>query len=207
MSYLANTTGVVGLIGLAAITMFYMLGGPFGTLNDACNALMGLLSAALAWRLRPWHPSAAPRLGGLTLACALTGAVVALLGSVLVMFRFTGWYLAGLVTSLGYAFTGVWLVSVSEAALRSRTWPRGVAQWGRVTGALMALGFLAIPGILARTDSAPTAPWWAHAGFAGGLGWVLFFPIWCLGLARAAKQRSSIGRREAKLVGTTAMEP
>ncbi len=179
-SQLATTTGAVGLLGIVCITLFYSVGGIFGPLNDLCNAVLALLSAGLAWRLRRSAPPDRAALGAAGL-----GAAIAVVGSALVMSGRTGWYLAGLYTSLGYAFLGLWVWRVNSAVRAGLAWPRRLVQFGRLTGALMALGFLALPGIVRGVDSAETAPWWAHAGFVGGLGWFLLYPIWCLWLGRA----------------------
>lgn len=177
---LAGVTGGVLIAGILCLMVFYAIGGIWGTVNDAANAVAALLSVGLAWRLN--QPAPAPR-GWWGLATAGAGAAIAVIGSALVMSGRTGWYLAGLWTSLGYALLGLWLWQ-ANAAPAGRL-PRRLVTFGRLTGAFMALGVLAIPGLLAGVEVAETAPWWAHAGFAGGLGWVLLYPLWCLWLARA----------------------
>lgn len=175
----ANATGGVGLLGIVTISLFYTVGGIFGPLNDLCNAAMALLSVGLAWRLRP-GPGA--RFGRWLVGVAGLGAAIAVWGSVLVVSRRTGWYLAGLYSTLGFGFIGLWLGQLNTAAA---AWPRGLARFGRLTGAAMALGLLAVPGIARGIDAPATAPWWAHAGYLGGLGWFVLYPIWCLWLGRA----------------------
>ncbi len=176
---LALATGGLLFAGLLCLILFYTIGGLWGTLNDAANGLGALLSAVLVWRLH----RARPTRGGWVLASAGLGAAIAMWGSYLVMTGRTGWYLAGLYTSLGYALLGLALWATLGALAGAQ--PRGLRRWGRFTGAFMALGLLALPGIVAGVDSALTRYWWAHLGFAGGLGWVLVFPVWCLWLGRA----------------------
>jgi hypothetical protein len=50
---LAIALGVVPIASLVSLAVFYAVGGPFGTINDLGNALVGILSALLAWTLRP----------------------------------------------------------------------------------------------------------------------------------------------------------
>jgi hypothetical protein len=175
---LAGLTGGVLVVGNICLILMFTIGRGWGTVNDAANGVAAVLSALLAWRLRRAAPERRGRWG-----LAAAGAAIAVVGSALVMSRRTGWFLAGLWTSLGYALLGMWLWQA--AAALTQHLPRRMAAFGRLTGAFMALGVLAIPGLLAGVDAAETAPWWAHAGFAGGLGWVLLYPIWCLWLARA----------------------
>ena len=71
------------------------------------NGLVGLLSMALAWlwtspRTRVWS-----RVG---IAAATVGGIVMMIGSILIIFDITGWYLAGLVSSTGSALIGIWLL-------------------------------------------------------------------------------------------------
>lgn len=184
-----SATGGAGLLGIVTISLLYTVGGIFGPLNDLCNAAVALLSAGLAWRLRP-RPGA--RLSGWLVGVAGLGAAIAVWGSVLVLTRRTGWYLAGLYTTLGFAFIGLWLWRLSAAPA---AWPRGLARFGQITGAAMALGLLAVPGIVAGIDAPATAPWWAHAGYVGALGWFFLYPLWGLWLGRVwAGARAAAGQ-------------
>jgi hypothetical protein len=189
----------VALIGVAAISLFFWLGGSFGPLNDVCNAAQAVLSGALAWRLYPWHQTHSARNARLGLMAAGLGAALAVTGSVLVLTRRTGWYLAGLYTMAGYAFIGLWGWAVNTAAVRQPGWPRGLARLGQVAGALSAIGLLSAAGIPGRVDSVSAAPWWVNVGLAGGAGWMALYPLWCLWLGRwlatrrdATRPRSSV---------------
>lgn len=51
IGWMAITTGIVGLLALALLILFFTVGGPFGTLNDVCNGLTGILSGVVAWML------------------------------------------------------------------------------------------------------------------------------------------------------------
>ncbi|MEU4194030.1 hypothetical protein AB0E69_19170 [Kribbella sp. NPDC026611] len=165
---LATTHGVVGLLTCACLIVFYTIGEPFGAINDVGNAAYGVLSLALAWQLRPHHP--------LGLGLAAVGAVLTVVGTVLVLSDATGFYLAGLVSSFGFALIGGWLVIFCRTA---RLPPAGV-----VAGVVMLLGLVSGPGIVMGIDDMDTAPAWL---FAGGLSWAgtyLLFPVWSLRLVR-----------------------
>lgn len=182
---IAIAIAVVAFFGLVFIALFYSIGEPFGTLNDVCVALGGILSGGLAWMLYPTHRSYAPRVSRFALAAALVGACLAAVGSGLVIFRVTGWLLAGLVTTFGYALIGLWLLGLSYSALRWLAFPRRLAQFGIVAGGVTAIGVLAGPGILAGTDAIGSAQWFVFASmFLGGLGWNILYAIWCVWLGR-----------------------
>lgn len=182
---LAIALAVVAVLGLAFIALFYGVGGPFGTLNDLCVALGGILSGGLAWMLYPMHRSYAPRLGRFALGSGLIGACLAPIGSSLAILDVTGWFLAGLVTTFGYALIGLWLLALNYSGLRWPGFPRRLAQFGMVAGGIATVGLLAGPGIIARTDAAETAQWFVlMALYVGGLGWNILYTTWCIWLGR-----------------------
>jgi hypothetical protein len=177
---LAMTTGIVGLLALVLLILFFTVGGPFGTLNDICNGLTGLLSGVFAWNLYMNF-----RIQPIFLILALVGALTVALGSVLIIFDVTGWYLAGLYTSLGYALIGVWLLALNYWARPNNLWPYGLANLGMIAGMIMALGFLMIPGIINRIDAWEAGPWYVnYVGQLGSIGYFLLYPIWCILIGR-----------------------
>ena len=184
VSRLAVAAGVVQLIGLVSLIVFFIVGGPFGTLNDLCIGLTGLLSAALAWQLSAAFTARPPALGWLMPALAGLGALIVVVGSGLVITGTTGWVLAGLCTEFGYAWIGVWLLSFCLTPRVSAAWPRGLKGLGLVAGGLMLLGVLTLPGLLRGLDAWEVLPWYVNVGQAGGLGWLLLYPLWCLWLGR-----------------------
>jgi hypothetical protein len=182
---LATAVGVIAVLGLICIALFALIGEPFGTLNDGCVALGGILSACLAWALYLTTRGTAPGLSLLALSSNWIGALLAVVGSGLVMFNITGWFLAGLVTTFGYALIGLWLLATNRSALRMPVIPRRLAWFGIVAGGISACGLLAAPGILARTDDMGAAPWFVTWSlYVGGLGWNILYTIWCLWLGR-----------------------
>jgi hypothetical protein len=162
---------VVALLSWVSLILFFVLGGPLGTLNDGGNGLLALLCGILALGLRRRTSIWATML-------ALLGAVTALLGSFLVMSERTGYFLAGLVSGLGFALIGAWLVLLGRSG--QVTTPR-LAQAG---GAVMALGFLNVPGILWGLDDQASAPAWLMAVGISWTGTYLLLPIWAFRLAR-----------------------
>ena len=108
VAWVAVAAGVIQLVGLLFLIVFFTVGEPFGTLNDICIALTGILSVVLAWMLFSAYPAQAPGFSRLALAGVGIGALTVVVGSALVIFRVTGWVLAGFYTELGNAFIGLW---------------------------------------------------------------------------------------------------
>ncbi len=182
---LAMATGIAGFFALAFILLFFSIGQPFGTLNDICIAIAAILSGVLACRLYPAQHAQAPLLSQLALISALAGALVVVVGSVLVLSGLRGWFLAGLYMAAGNALIGLWLLGLNYSTLQSNAWPHSLAIMGLVSGAIMALGLAAVPGIFKGIDSMDSATWMIkYIGQAGALGWLILYPIWCVLLGR-----------------------
>jgi hypothetical protein len=164
----ARTHGIVGLATCACLIVFFAVGGAFGTINDVGNAVFGLLSLALAWFLSR---------STLFLGVAVVGAALTVLGTVLVMTEITGFYLAGLWSSFGFALIGIWLVATS------RVGPERLPRAGLIAGAVMMLGLIGVPGILMGLDDLDTAPAWTFVSGVSWAGTYLLFPAWSLRLA------------------------
>jgi hypothetical protein len=97
----ALALGIVTVASLVSLALFFAVGGPFGFANDVGNALIGILSALLAIRL-----ATAGAAGMAASGAAVFGAIVTVIGSWLVITETTGFFLAGLVSSVGFALIG-----------------------------------------------------------------------------------------------------
>ena len=181
VSRLALATAVVALLGVLSLIVFFVAGGPFGFINDVANGLIGLLSLALAWF---WVRNRRSGLTTVALAAASLGAIVMVMGSLLIIFDITGWYLAGLVSSVGSALIGIWLLITNRLHRRARNLPRGLVMLGMTAAIFMIIGWLAIAGVIARIDDPQLAPWYVNAGLLNWLGTYLLYPAWCLWLSR-----------------------
>ena len=172
LSGLAIVHGLVGFATCLCLILLYLGADAFGPINDVGNAVLGLLSAALAWRCQ--------QAGRAFVVIAAIGAAITVVGSVLVLTDATGFFLAGLVSSLGFALIGVWLVAVNRTS--EDIWTHRLRRAGLVAGVVMLLGFVSAPGIALGLDDLDTAPGWTYLGGFGWAGTYLLFPLWSLRL-------------------------
>jgi hypothetical protein len=176
---LALATGIVTVVSLVALVLFFALGqgNAFGTINDWTIGAIGVLTIALALAVRrdtiSW--------------IAIVGGAIVLIGALLVISRTTGFLLAGLIESVGFALVGLWLIAINRAA--DRRWPRQLGALGVLAGGVMAIGFVVLPGVAQRLDDMATAPWWVWIGFVGWLGIFVLYPAWSLWLGRELTSR------------------
>jgi hypothetical protein len=185
---LAIAIGVIGFASLASLGLFFAVGAPFGAINDWSIGVVGLLTALLV--ITVWRgASALGSTGPISTAAGVLGSLIVVLGSAFVISQTTGFFLAGLVESLGFALVGAWLVALNRSMASARVWPGGLTRLGIVAGVIMAIGVAVLPGIAMRLDDMATAPPWIWVGFVGWLGIFLLYPTWCLRLGRALRSR------------------
>jgi hypothetical protein len=179
--------GGVGLISVASLVAFFAVGGPFGAINDWTIGIFGFLTGLVAVGQRRRDGTAHAPAGLVPTVCAISGAVIVVLGAGLVISDTTGFLLAGLVESLGFALIGVWLIALNRSSAGAPRWPRRLAGLGAVTGAVMAIGFIVAPGVAVGLDDAKAAPIWVWLGFFGWIGTFFLYPVWSIwfGLRRS----------------------
>ena len=177
---LALAIGIAAAGSAVCLATYYAVQGPFGTINDIGNGATGVLSAALAWRLRRQIPG---RAGNVAVGAAIAGAGLTVAGSTLVISGMTGFFFAGLVSSVGFAGIGAWLVVLNKGDAMAAVLPPRLRSLGIAAGALMALGIAAAPGIVLGLDDMATAPAWVWIGLLGWLGIFVAYPAWAIWLA------------------------
>jgi hypothetical protein len=175
---------VVTLLGLLLLILMYAFSNArLGMLNDISIGIAAWLSVALAWSLHSQHAARNPQLAMPALILTIIGAVIATTGSVLVISGRTGFVLAGLCMAVGNALIGLWLISLNQGD----PWSRSLVVFGVIAGAVMALGFAALPGIFAGTDSFQDSSWLTWVGQMGFFGWAILYPIWAFRLWNALR--------------------
>ena len=185
MGWLAIATGIVGLLGLVFIILFFTIGQPFGTINDYCIGLTAVLSLVLVWMLYPKHHAQSPFLSQVTFVIAMFGALLVLVGTALAISGLKGWFLSGLYMAAGNAMIGLWLLGLNYFALRDNSFPQSLVIFGLISGVILALGLVTIPGIFRGIDSQEyelttfNYIWWT-----GSLGYLALYPTWCIWLGR-----------------------
>jgi len=177
---LALAIGVAAAGSAVSLATYFAVQGPFGTINDIGNAATGVLSAGLAWRLRRQLPG---RAANVAVGAAIVGAGLTVVGSTLVVSGMTGFFLAGLVSSVGFAGIGAWLVVLNRGDVMTAVLPRRLRSLGIAAGGLITLGIAAAPGIVLGLDDMATAPGWVWIGLLGWLGIFVAYPAWAIWLA------------------------
>jgi hypothetical protein len=180
----AITTGFSAILAVIFLTLMATVNMSFGTVNDVFNSVIGISSAVLAWMLYAEHHAKSPLMSQIALSLAVVGAIFTIVGSILIIYGFTDFVLAGWYTGIGNALIGVWLVAFCYSMQRGDALPHNLIMFGFVVGAFMAVGLIGIPGIFAGIDSMESMPWYLYIAFFGYLGTYILYPIWTIWLGR-----------------------
>lgn len=178
MGSVALALGAVTVATFVVLLAFFAWGGVLGPINDAGNAVIGILSAVLAFLL---HRTVRSRVG---LVAAIVGGAIVLGGSWLVLTATTGFVLAGFVSSVGFGLLGLWLATVASSPIADDWTPR-LRNVGRAAAALMVIGAVAaVPGALMGVDSYDGMPPWLWLFSLSWIGVYMLYPAWAIGFGR-----------------------
>lgn len=174
----------MAILAVIFLTLMAAVNPSFGKVNDVFNGMIGISSAVLAWMLFAEHHAKSPLMSQIALALAVSGAIFTIVGSVLIIYGFTDFVLAGWYSGIGNALIGLWLAAFCYSLLRGDALPHNLVIFGIIVGAFMAVGLLGIPGIFAGIDSMESMPWYLYIAFFGWLGTYILYPILTIWLGR-----------------------
>jgi len=183
VGWTAIATGVVAILAVVFLTLMATVNQSFGKVNDVFNSIIGISSMVLAWMLYAEHHARSPLMSQIALLLAVVGAIFTIVGSVLIIYGFTDFVLAGWYTGIGNALIGLWLAAFCYSMQYGDALPHNLVIFGLVVGAFMAVGLIGIPGIFAGIDSMDM-PWYLYVAFFGYLGTYILYPIWTIWLGR-----------------------
>jgi len=190
--WVALGTGILVILAVIFLILMYAVSISFGAVNDVLNFVFGLSSAVLALMLYTKQRVESRWISLIALALAVMGAIFSLVGSVLILYGFTDFFLAGLYSGFGNALLGLWLMAFCYSLQRSDAFPHRLILFGFVVGAVMALGLIGISGIWARIDNMAFLPWYIYVALFGWLGTYVLYPIWTIWLGRHLLRQAKV---------------
>jgi hypothetical protein len=182
--WVAIFTGVSAILAVIFLILMYTVNQSFGKVNDVLNMVIGISSVVLAVMVYADHHARSPLLSQIALAIAVVGLIFTIIGSILIIFGFTDFVLAGWYSGIGFALIGIWLSIFCYTFQDINVLPHSLVIFGIVAGAFMAVGLLGIPGIIRGIDSMESMPWYLYIAFFGWLGTYILYPIWTIWLGR-----------------------
>jgi hypothetical protein len=184
IGWVAIITGISAILAIIFLILMYAVNNSFGKVNDVFNSIIGISSVVLAWMRYAEHHAKSPVISQIALVLAIVGALFTIVGSILIIFGFKSFVMAGWYTGIGFALIGLWMTLWSYSMLNMDVIPHSLVVFGIIVGAFMAVGLLGIPGIITRIDSMDTLPRYLYLAFMGYFGVYILYPIWAILLGR-----------------------
>lgn len=153
VGWTAIAGGVVGVVGFVALLLLFIVGEPFGTLNDILSIPVALLVVPLLFALYRLHAASYPVVAVVALLAGLFGYASAAIGSGLLVLGRIDFNTSLLFGIGGFGLIGLWALLTSGMGLRGDTLP-GAAAWAGL--ALSVAPTLALLAVL-RAESVANA--------------------------------------------------
>lgn len=131
IGWTAIAAGVVGAVGLVSLILFFIVGGPFGTINDILAIPVAFLILPLILSLYRIHAVESPALSLIALVAGVGGFLLLATGSALLVIGRIDFRTSLIYASAGLGLVGLWLLLNGGIAIARETLPRGVA-WAAV---------------------------------------------------------------------------
>jgi hypothetical protein len=207
VGWAAILSGLVDLIGLVFLVLFYILEAPrilqsgepstpplFGTLNDASFIFVALFMIPVAVALHQRQQNQSPALSWIALATGLIGVLVAATTQALYVPRVISTAQQSPLLTISIGTIGVWLFLVNLLARRGKTLPNGLGWLGMAVGAsliFLPVTYFAGGGSeMVNEPGASLSNPLVIAGFVvATLGLAVVYPVWAILLGRVFLHR------------------
>lgn len=186
--------GIVGVMGFVSLVLMFVIGEPFGTLNDILSVPTAFLLVLLVFALYRLNAAGHSWLGLLALIAGMTGFAATAIGSTLLVLGRIDFQQSLVYGIGGFGLIGLWALMNSVMGLSSHAFPKGLAWAGILLGVTPTLALLAmfradsIATMLSATAGQTTAavqfsPLAYLFFIAGGISYALL-PVWFILMGR-----------------------
>ncbi len=161
------------IFGFVTFVIFFIVGDPFGVMNDIASVVIGLTSIPILIALHNLHKTKYAPLSWATLSIGIVSLIVAVATQTMLVMKIIK-YEQTVPATIGFGIFGVSLMLFGYMSYTQSTFTRKVAVWGIFAG----LGyFLVVVGFLLGQQNHPLS-------YVGGLISVIAFPTWAIMLGR-----------------------
>lgn len=198
----AILSGIVDLIGLVFLILFYVLEAPqilesgepdtpplFGTLNDASFIFVALFMVPVAIALHRKAQNQSPTMSQITLAIGLVGMAAIAISQALYVPRLISSVQQSPVLTISIGVMGLWLFLANLLAQRGKALPSSLSWLGVAVGAsllLMPVTYFAGGGSEIVNDPAAglSNPFVITGFIIATLGLAVVYPVWAILMGR-----------------------
>lgn len=193
VGWTAIAGGIISLIGFISLVVFFVVGEPFGTINDLLAIPVAFLMLPLVFALYRLNATSHSTVSLIAAIAGTVGFIATAVGSVLLVSgRIT--FAQSLYTGIGgFGLMGLWVLLNSTVGLRANHLPTGLAWMGILLGITPSLALLFVPRveIIARSLESMAgqsagfqmSPFMIAAFVLGGLSYA-GLPVWFILMGR-----------------------
>ena len=147
VGWTAIAGGIISLIGFVSLVVFFVVGEPFGTLNDLLAIPVAFLMLPLVFALYRLNATTHPAVSLIVAIAGMVGFIATAAGSVLLVSgRIT--FAQSLYTGIGgFGLIGLWVLLNSTVGLKTNHLPTGLAWMGILLGITPSLALLFVPRV------------------------------------------------------------
>jgi hypothetical protein len=147
VGWTAIAGGIISLIGFVSLVIFFVVGEPFGTLNDLLAIPVAFLMLPLVFALYRLNATTHPAVSLTAAIAGMVGFIATAAGSVLLVSgRIT--FAQSLYTGIGgFGLIGLWVLLNSTVGLKTNHLPTGLAWMGILLGITPSLALLFVPRV------------------------------------------------------------
>jgi hypothetical protein len=144
VGWMAIAGGVIGIIGFISLALLFIVGEPFGTINDVLAIPAGILMLPLVFVLYRFNANH-PIMSLVASIAGFVGFIATAIGSILLLSGRIS-FDQSLFTGIGgFGLIGLWVLLNSVAGLREHVLPAGLAWMGILLGLTPSLALIFVP--------------------------------------------------------------
>lgn len=145
VGWTAIAGGVIGIIGFISLVLLFVIGEPFGTINDLLAIPSGILLLPLVFALYRLNEVSHPSLSLVASIAGIVGFVATAVGSILLVSGRIS-FAQSLISGIGgFGLIGLWVLLNSVIGLKTHELPAGLAWMGILLGLTPSLALILVP--------------------------------------------------------------
>ncbi len=147
VGWTAIAGGIISLIGFVSLVIFFVVGEPFGTLNDLLAIPVAFLMLPLVFALYRLNATTHPAVSLIAAIAGMVGFIATAAGSVLLVSGRIN-FAQSLYTGIGgFGLIGLWVLLNSTVGLKTNHLPTDLAWMGILLGITPSLALLFVPRV------------------------------------------------------------
>lgn len=162
------------ILGFITIIIFFMVGDPFGIMNDISSVVIALAGIPILLAMHQLHRSARPALSLIAFVIGIVAVLVVAATQTMLVLKIIKYEQSAAPATIGFGVFGASLILFGYLSYIANTFSRRMSVWGIFAG----LGYILVTaGFLLGLQEHPLS-------YIGGVMTVIAFPTWAVMLGK-----------------------